>query len=58
MPTQKDELTDRVIRKFCETLFNDEAISEENLASCAYEQGRRTYRLAVCGDCIRAGGAK
>ena len=48
MPTQIDELTDRVIRNFeleCvgETLFDDEAISEQNLASAAY---------------MKAGGAK
>jgi hypothetical protein len=53
-----DELTYRVIRKFCETLFDDEAISEQNLASGAYKQGWRTYRFALCGDCIKAGGAK
>lgn len=58
MPTQIDELIDRVNRKFCETLFDDEAISEQYLASGAYKQSCRTYRLAISGDCIKAGGAK
>ena len=58
MPTQKDELTYREIRKFCATLFDDEAISEQYLASGAYKLGWRTYRLGVSGDCIKAGGAK
>jgi hypothetical protein len=31
VPTEKDELTDRVNGKFCETLFDDEPISEQNL---------------------------
>jgi hypothetical protein len=54
VPTQIDELTDKVNRKFCETLFDDQAIS----ASRAYKQNWRRYRLVVCGDCIKAGGAK
>jgi hypothetical protein len=58
VPTQIDELIDKVNRKFCETLFDDEAISEQNLAPDTYKQGWRTYRLAVCGDCIKAGGAQ
>jgi len=58
MPTQIDELTDRVNRKFCETLFDDGAIPEQNLASGRYKQGWRRYRLAACSDCIRVGGAK
>ena len=58
MPTQIDQLIDKVNRKFCETLFDDEAISEQYLASGAYKLGWRTYRLGVSGDCIKAGGAK
>jgi hypothetical protein len=58
VPTQIDELTYRVIRKFYETLFDDEAIAEMNLASDVYKQSCRTYRLAVCGVPIDAGGAK
>lgn len=58
VPTQIDELTDKVNRKFCETLFDDEAISEQDLGSGSYKQRWRTFRLAVCGDCIKAGGAK
>jgi hypothetical protein len=58
VPTQLDELTYRVTRKFYETLLDDEGISEQNLASGRYKQGWQTYRLAVCSDCIRAGGAK
>ena len=58
VPTQIDELTDRVNRKFCETLFDDETVAEQNLASGTYKQDWRMYRLAVCSDCIRAGGAK
>jgi len=57
VPTQIDEPIDRANRKFCETLF-DEAISEQYLASGAYKQSWRTYRLALCSDCIKAGGAK
>jgi hypothetical protein len=58
VPTQIDKLTDRANRRFSETLFDDEAISEQNLVSGAYKQSWRTYRLAVCGDFIKAGGAK
>jgi hypothetical protein len=58
VPTQIDKLTDRVSSKFSETLLDDEAISEQKLASGGYKQGWRTYRLAVCGDGIKAGGAK
>jgi hypothetical protein len=52
VPLQINELTDRV------KIFDDDAVSEQNLATGAYKQGWRTYRVAVSGDCIKAGGAK
>jgi len=51
MPNQIDELTDRVIRKLepecvvCETILDDEAINEQDLASTAYDAGRRVQKL-------------
>jgi len=56
----------------CETILDDEAMNEQDLASTAYDAGWRdqklmnpkgfkegTFQLAVCGECIaKTEGAK